>query len=610
MILHYLWTLESRSPLDEDCFTTNGVGHNFGSEYIFDYDDEKNVLSAKNRDDIPDDFFKSNRAGDKSHISNVTCIVGENGVGKTKLLKLVANSLPSGNVGGPMITCLIVYQTLDTMPFGEPGFHMWAYLLDLENIIAPSWIAKPAGLAVFNFDQARNNLSTILYSNIFDFDHFGEVEGLRNITTNHRLRKAPEDFLNEGSPEMFETVAHELIEVEENIYFIAFDQPTSDHRRLLPFDPPDFLQFGVLDTNIRRIGRNLSESSPLRKLFDQCKDEADNKFQKDPKDRFLTWLYLAALSSYLHDRTLQQGDTVGNSALETFGDSMLGKDKVRHYLEILQRAAPISNRGTPSQIIEFLDLMDQKVGEISTSIWFPYGNLVPFSAVRENLSSLKEILDSYKMAVTFTGFLSFHWSGLSSGQQSILTMFSRFLSLNSPKADNMELKRHLLILIDEGTEYFHPEWQRNFLKYLIDFLPFVYGAAKVIQIIVATNSPFVLSDIPSGNVIVLGKKEDQEELGLTFGANIHSLLAHGMFMKNTIGAFAEEKMQQVIDILYKKDSTTIIDRATAQKIIHLVAEPMIRGELQRKLDQGRIQELEEELRKRDAIEGERGKGDA
>ena len=55
-----------------------------------------------------------------------------------------------------------------------------------------------------------------------------------------------------------------------------------------------------------------------------------------------------------------------------------------------------------------------------------------------------------------------------------------------------------LIFIDEGEIYYHPEWQRKFIKHLLDM---VNEKERKIQIIVTTNSPFMISDILNEDIL-------------------------------------------------------------------------------------------------------------
>lgn len=105
-----------------------------------------------------------------------------------------------------------------------------------------------------------------------------------------------------------------------------------------------------------------------------------------------------------------------------------------------------------------------------------------------------------------------------------------------------------ILFIDEGDLYYHPEWQR---QYIADLCKIIEESLPCkLQIIIATNSPFILSDIFEDNIIFLTEKENSiSTYDKTFGQNIHTLLKKDFFMEYTIGEFAREKIVQIFGVL-------------------------------------------------------------
>ena len=131
---------------------------------------------------------------------------------------------------------------------------------------------------------------------------------------------------------------------------------------------------------------------------------------------------------------------------------------------------------------------------------------------------------------------------LSAGEKSLLRIRYYLESII-----RKEKKQFFIILFDEVENEMHPQWQAKLLKYLID----IFKNRNIqIHFILNSHSPFLLSDLPKENVIFLkdGKqaypfKKDEQ----TFGANIHTLLSHGFFMKDgLIGEFAKDKIQSIL----------------------------------------------------------------
>lgn len=138
---------------------------------------------------------------------------------------------------------------------------------------------------------------------------------------------------------------------------------------------------------------------------------------------------------------------------------------------------------------------------------------------------------------------------LSSGEkQQVYTISSlvyHLKNLDSVESDNSSNERtayqYVQIILEEVELYFHPEMQRKFLRSLLDGIRRAsLTHIKWIDICVVTHSPFVLSDIPSRNVLAL--KKDNSEVGKIpcFGANIHEMLRHSFFLENgSSGDFAQ-----------------------------------------------------------------------
>lgn len=155
------------------------------------------------------------------------------------------------------------------------------------------------------------------------------------------------------------------------------------------------------------------------------------------------------------------------------------------------------------------------------------------------------------------------FSGLSSGEKQKIYVISSILyhlkNLDSVSASGNErlIKfNYANIFMDEVELCFHPELQRTFiydLRAAINKLTlnYIYG----VNICFVTHSPFLLSDIPSSNIMFLDNKNISSSSLMcdtpsidrnTFAANIHDLLVDGFFMDSSIGKFAEEAIREIV----------------------------------------------------------------
>lgn len=162
-------------------------------------------------------------------------------------------------------------------------------------------------------------------------------------------------------------------------------------------------------------------------------------------------------------------------------------------------------------------------------------------------------------------------STLSSGEKqkihSLSSIVYHIINLNSvEKADNKGLENktsesyinypYINVIFDEIELYYHPEWQRRYIYDLLDYISKINSTTinkiKGINITFLTHSPYILSDIPSSNIIRLDKGEIRNgEDGHTLGTNIHDLLAHSFFMKSTTGEYIAQKIKEIIHYYYE-----------------------------------------------------------
>lgn len=159
---------------------------------------------------------------------------------------------------------------------------------------------------------------------------------------------------------------------------------------------------------------------------------------------------------------------------------------------------------------------------------------------------------------------------LSSGEKQLIYSVSSILyhltNLDSVSKNKIQYK-NINIVMEEIELYFHPDLQRKFIYHLLKGIENIQLVnIKSINICFVTHSPFILSDIPSKNIMFLkvenGKSIQDLNLKKTFGANIHELLADTFFFENDIyiGEFVKRQIDNILISFkkYKKDNITNI----------------------------------------------------
>ena len=202
---------------------------------------------------------------------------------------------------------------------------------------------------------------------------------------------------------------------------------------------------------------------------------------------------------------------------------------------------------------------------------------------------------------------------LSSGERQFIFSSTTFLYhirniLSIPEVDGNNRRipyRYINLVLDEIELCFHPEYQRTFIYNLLNFIKRL-GLNKqcAFNIILATHSPFILSDIPDCNILYLkdGHQANKMITVNSFGANIHDLLRQSFFLENgATGEFAKHLIQQIIERIQElRESHTTLSTCEYQKwnaIIRQIGEPLIRTKLSMMLDEVYTDDAVERLNK-------------
>lgn len=146
------------------------------------------------------------------------------------------------------------------------------------------------------------------------------------------------------------------------------------------------------------------------------------------------------------------------------------------------------------------------------------------------------------------------------------------------------------IVLDEVELCFHPEYQRQFVYELLRLVKLVGFMDRCsLNIILTTHSPFILSDIPSSNILYLkdGKQQANDSFVNPFGANISDILRQSFFLENGfMGKFAQRKIQDLICFLINDDGKRNgYDMSLADNLIKTIGDPLLQKHLKRMVEQ-------------------------
>lgn len=256
---------------------------------------------------------------------------------------------------------------------------------------------------------------------------------------------------------------------------------------------------------------------------------------------------------------LRDENTAENPAEDTKRSKRIINRDICYQLAFLKKSGA-------KKICSYIDVKEEKMFRLVSRVYGEKKKEFFLKDLENQKEPVKEKLQIIKDLEEFALFPDTSLKYLSAGQYAKLSFLARlhwFL-----EGDLKEIERYNdlaqeqvfsrgdvlldnetgLIFIDEGEIYYHPEWQRRYVKLLLEL---VNRQDKKVQIVITTNSPFMISDILSEDITYLSddeaKEKDRERKAeCTLGQNIHKLLRDNFFMKYTIGEYARDIIENLI----------------------------------------------------------------
>ena len=216
--------------------------------------------------------------------------------------------------------------------------------------------------------------------------------------------------------------------------------------------------------------------------------------------------------------------------------------------------------------------------------------------MRKNLNRQDSILGNFLD-------ISIQW--LSDGEREYLSLYTAVDEQISMHPN----KKQYIFLFDEIERSMHPDLCRCLIAELIDFLEQYPG--KQFQIIIASHSPFIVSDLLKENVVYLDRDFEQCKVRKMdespFAQNIHTILKSQFFLDSFLGEYSAKCIGLILECLNCDNSEDVIQRINRflgsedtiasteclssisevirffKFIIWSIGEPLIRNELSRRI---------------------------
>ena len=142
--------------------------------------------------------------------------------------------------------------------------------------------------------------------------------------------------------------------------------------------------------------------------------------------------------------------------------------------------------------------------------------------------------------------------------------------------------RNVNLAFDEIELYAHPKYQLMLVDMLLSSIHSLSLTGVLnVNIMIATHSPFILSDIPSANVLKLedGKPKQEDNDKQVFGANVYDILRSGFFLNQYVGMLANTKIEQLSKSVIEAANSTPEERAHLKEQLSIIGDDLIRNML-------------------------------
>ena len=535
--------------------------HNFLPEYQIHY--ENGIITFARDND-------SCRFNWGTNITSVTTIIGENGKGKTTLMKFLFKAIEAMQIENKTLSYLgnaiILFKN-------ETEFFIYSTIKTSYKILEEDF-------KVVVMDEIKSGIIPIFYTNVLDLPQYMELKSTGDLCNNYSLSarvirawksiREQEHIQNiDAIMEFYHIEMKSQIKAVESIKNIfSLFKLNIKLKEIWQYIDSDWIK--TWEEGVQ---------TDLKKLFGSIEKKRIRNLSKgDGKYDLMKGVIFSLIQSnrtYLKKTKDWQG-----FINQLQHDVDLDKEPIEIIRNVSACCLPIKEKmDSYKNVISFIQ---NSCDFINYGLW--QYDLHDKKAIEE----LIKFYSNYEECIfKINGFLDFEW-GLSSGE---FALFSIFAILNDAISElkNNDKTKSVLLLIDEADLYLHPKWQQNFLNLLLIYLEKQFPNISF-QIFITTHSPIFLSDIPNFNVIYLtesgnGKRKNNK----TFAANIYELYSdsfflnngkNGAFMPYIIGNFAIKKLieiQEKLKRLKKCEYSIKSEQEIMQikSILDCIGEPLI-----------------------------------
>lgn len=579
---------------------------------------ESPYLQVERRSGHDRNFYSISR---KNRAIRVNAIVGSNGAGKTSIAVVLEHVLSGGRGVGNFI---VVYEDrgeyfLKYRLLKKESAKSFLDVDESHKSTTMVWDDVSArGFCAEKFKSSRiveddiaipEDVEFVYYSPTYTSQHeLGVVSSnIRDISTSALLKVARnqhQNTMHQIYPEMDAFKSYEYYDTINALAFAAKmnTKKCESVRKWFPVPAGFSISYNedigltnrsYIDNQLSLYVKTLGSAGPKKRLGDKeivrlkdrakrLHDYARNVLDSLPSSRFLYAVFVTYVANYWRDNN---GVEEMKGAKGSYGMRLVA---FAHFLfTILKGRRDI----TGEVIVNFLNkkkaeygrrLQDRRENRTLLRKWVR--NIESFVKTFEYLMKhvdsrsensgfqlriakratyediISNFLKHYIDSKTFTDYLILQLDPhLSTGEMALLSLWGRVYRECEKIREKNTGKRSVILFLDEAETTLHPSLQCKLVWLSIWFFEKFFTGFSV-QIVFATHSPMLLSDVAIEDVLFLSKPPGEtesrllagEEIDLrnTFSANIFDLYRSSFFMKDgTVGEFAKEKVNAALRAL-------------------------------------------------------------
>lgn len=610
-----------------------GTVYRFYNNYKFFKEDEANpdskIIKIEVDSVILPDLYKINREYGKDLNVNISAIVGKNGSGKSTLIELLYVFLY--NISLQVGVLPLREETGKSLRKKVSKINIEVYYTtDGRGIKSLSCYNDKYEIKTFNRLGEIENLSNLVYEDLKNLFYTISVNYSHYALNSTELGKWLENVFHKNDSYQTPIVINPfrddgIIDINNEdelvksriLSNILFNEKSKDKKgsvQILPDKVVKSIKFtldsrkGLIDTGNKKHDSLLRNEATkiVQKTFDIFK--VSHLLDRNPDSKHLQVAYnyiVRKIYSIQKKYTSFKKKNFDFIVVDKSNAYIIDYKKLENLIiEIQRNKSHITFKF--KQAINFI--LNAKRDIIAS------GRYITLEELRSYVNEGRNIEDiiNYVPPSFFTFDIQFtkgrNYSSLSSGEKqrifSTATILYHLYNLNSVEK-NRGLTKYtsVNIIFDEIELYFHPEWQRQFVSNILDSIKIIdIPDIESLNMIFVTHSPFVLSDIPSNNILFLNQDGTPNTIRIerTFGANIHNLLEDSFFHnEGTVGRFAKDKIIRTLNWLKIQgnqsmnnnffddiDHTITYDKNENKKeyhksIIEMIDEPVVKYQLKK-----------------------------